>query len=147
MADLPEAAKYPRGARGAASARRLEPVVLLIPLVTLLSAPPAPARYSPVVLGQQRRFGMLSPFEKRSTAEPITLNLKDADLVDVLQHVGKMLARNIVIDPGIRGSVTVTLHDVPADHVFDLLLTSHGLAAVREGNVIVVGSAQRLADW
>ncbi len=76
--------------------------------------------------------------------EPISLDLKDADLRDVLLTFGRIAKSNIVVDPDVKGSVTVHLHDVPWDQALDLIVRSNGYASVREGNIFRVGKAEKL---
>lgn len=70
--------------------------------------------------------------------EPITLHLRDADLVDVLLALAKITGTNIAIDPGISGSVTIDLTDVPSDQALDLILKQHGLVAQAKSGVTFV---------
>lgn len=49
----------------------------------------------------------------RFTGELISLDLKDADVKDVLRTFAKLARVNVAIDPEVKGSVTVRLHDVP----------------------------------
>jgi type II secretory pathway component HofQ len=79
-----------------------------------------------------------------SAGEPISLDLKDADLKDVLRTFAKLARLNIVIDPEVKGSVTVRLHDVPWDQALDVILQVNGLGYVLEGNVFRVGEPRKL---
>lgn len=79
-----------------------------------------------------------------SAGEPISLDLKDADLKDVLRTFAKLARLNIAIDPEVKGSVTVRLHDVPWDQALDVILQVNGLGYVLEGNVLRVGEPRKL---
>ena len=79
-----------------------------------------------------------------SASEPISLDLKDADLRDVLRTFAKLARLNIAIDPEVKGSVTVRLHDVPWDQALDVILQINGLGYVLEGNVLRVGEPRKL---
>ncbi len=87
----------------------------------------------------------LSGTEHTYTGEPISLNLKDADIKDVLRTFAQLTGLNIAIDPGVTGSVTVDFVDVPWDQALDIILRQNGLSYVLEGNVMRIGSLQRLA--
>jgi type IV pilus assembly protein PilQ len=78
------------------------------------------------------------------TGEPISLDLKDADLKDVLATFAKLARVNIAIDPGVKGSVTLRLHDVPWDQALEVILRINGLGYVLEGNVLRVGEPRNL---
>jgi len=80
------------------------------------------------------------------TGEPISLNLKDADMKDVLRTFAQLTGLNIAVDPGVGGQVTVDFVDVPWDQALDLILRQNGLTYVLEGNVMRVGTVNRLAD-
>ena len=77
---------------------------------------------------------------RRYTGEPISLDLKDADIRDVLLTFSKLARLNMVIDPDVRGSVTVRLEDVPWDQALEVILKVNGLGYVLEGNIVRVGS-------
>ncbi|HEV7920596.1 MAG TPA: type IV pilus secretin PilQ [Thermoanaerobaculia bacterium] len=80
------------------------------------------------------------------TGEPISLNLKDADLKDVLRTFAQLTGLNIAVDPGVTGQVTVDFVDVPWDQALDIILRQNNLAFVVEGNVMRVGTIERLAN-
>src|SRR6266545_549126 len=80
----------------------------------------------------------------RYAGEPISLDLKDADLKDVLRTFAELTKLNIAIDPDVRGSVTLRLHDVPWDQALDVILRINGLGYVLEGNILRVATPARL---
>ena len=82
--------------------------------------------------------------ELRFPGEPISLDLKDADLKDVLRTFAELAKLNIVIDPGVRGSVTIRLNDVPWDQALDVILRVNGLGYVLEGNILRIGEPGKL---
>ncbi len=84
--------------------------------------------------------------EVQFTGEPITLTLKDADIKDVLRTFSALTQLNIVLDPGVSGSVTVELRDVPWDQALDLILRINGLDYVLENNVLRVAPISKLAQ-
>jgi type IV pilus secretin PilQ/predicted competence protein len=84
--------------------------------------------------------------EKVYTGEPLSLNLKDADIKDVLRTFHELTGLNIAIDPSVTGSVTVDFVDVPWDQALEVILRQNSLAYVLEGNVMRVGTSARLAD-
>ncbi|HYH09718.1 MAG TPA: type IV pilus secretin PilQ [Thermoanaerobaculia bacterium] len=77
--------------------------------------------------------------------EPISLNLKDADIKDVLRTFAELTGLNIAVDPGVSGAVTVDFVDVPWDQALDLILRQNGLTFVLEGNVMRIGTIERIA--
>ena len=80
------------------------------------------------------------------TGEPISLNLKDADLKDVLRTFAELTGLNMAIDPGVGGSVTVDFADVPWDQALDIILRQNSLTFLLEGNVMRIGTIGRIAE-
>jgi type IV pilus secretin PilQ/predicted competence protein len=88
----------------------------------------------------------LSSGEKVYTGEPLSLNLKDADLKDVLRTFAQLTGLNMAIDQSVTGSVTVDFVDVPWDQALEIILRQNSLAYQLEGNVMRVGTAARLGE-
>jgi type IV pilus assembly protein PilQ len=80
------------------------------------------------------------------TGKPISLNLKDADLADLLKTFAGLTGLNLVVYPEVRGTVTVSLRDVPWDQALDLILRINGYGYVIEGNVVRIGPLKRIAE-
>ncbi|MGH7484850.1 MAG: type IV pilus secretin PilQ, partial [bacterium] len=53
---------------------------------------------------------------------------------------------NMAIDQNVSGAVTVDFVDVPWDQALEIILHQNSLAYVLEGNVMRIGTAQRLGD-
>jgi type II secretory pathway component GspD/PulD (secretin) len=73
--------------------------------------------------------------ERVYAGRKITLDFKDADIVNVLRMLSEIGGENIVITDDVRGRITVRLVDVPWDQAFDVVLQANHLACVRLGNV------------
>jgi len=73
--------------------------------------------------------------------EPISLSLRDADLVEVIRSFAKLADMNLIIDPRISGRVTLELEDVPWDQALHVILKTHGLGMEVEGRVWEVGGS------
>jgi type IV pilus assembly protein PilQ len=83
--------------------------------------------------------------QPRYSGELITLSLKDADIRDVIKTFAVLTDLNIVVDPSVRGSVTLELRDVPWDQAFELILHINGLDYEMSNNVIYVAPLAKLA--
>ena len=72
----------------------------------------------------------------------ITFNLKDADLQTVVGTVAEFTGKNFIIDPRVKGKVTViSARPMSADEVYQTflsLLEVHNFAAVEFGNVVKI---------
>jgi type IV pilus assembly protein PilQ len=63
------------------------------------------------------------------------LDVKDADIQDVIRTISKGYNLNIILDKDVAGKVTVHLSDVPIIEGLRTLARSNGLDIVKEGNV------------
>src|SRR3989442_1056293 len=70
------------------------------------------------------------------TGEPITLDLVNVDLVDFFRIISELSGLNLIIDPDVKGTITIHVDNVPWDQVFETVLKSHGLEKKIEGNVV-----------
>jgi type IV pilus assembly protein PilQ len=82
--------------------------------------------------------------QSQFTGEPITLDLKDADIKDVFRTISELTGLNIVVDPEVRGTVTVKLDNVPWDQALDLILKQNGLGYVLENNIMRIATTAKL---
>lgn len=80
------------------------------------------------------------------SGEPITLRLHDANLQDVLSTFSKIVPVEIVVDPTVRGIVTVDLRDVPWDQALDAILRINGLGWTRDNGSIRVEPLRELSQ-
>ncbi len=82
--------------------------------------------------------------QKVYRGEPITLRLRDADIRDLLRSFSEFSGLNFVIQPGVRGTVTVELTDVPWDQALDLILKTNDLGYELEGNILRIAPLSKL---
>ncbi|MDB4582926.1 type II secretion system secretin GspD [Draconibacterium sp.] len=75
-------------------------------------------------------------------AEEVTLNFSDADLVAVINSVSQITGKNFIIDPRVKGKVTVVsskpLNEKEVYNVFLSILQVHGFATVPTENAIKI---------
>lgn len=76
--------------------------------------------------------------------EPVTLDLRDADLRDVLRLLSEVSGLDFVLQPGVSGRVTLRLTETPWDQALEVLLRSRGLDYRLEGGVLRVGELAEL---
>jgi type IV pilus assembly protein PilQ len=74
----------------------------------------------------------------------VNLDVKNADILDVLKLLANESGQNIVATKSVTGTVTVSLHDVPLSTALDLIVRTNGLDYRRLGNIYVVGSTSDL---
>jgi type IV pilus assembly protein PilQ len=76
----------------------------------------------------------------------ISIDFQDASLSAILRSFSECGGVNIVASPEVKGRATVALRDVDWAKGLDMVLRANGLAAVEEGGVVRVNSAQELAN-
>ncbi|HEX9460746.1 MAG TPA: hypothetical protein VGA84_16475 [Thermoanaerobaculia bacterium] len=96
--------------------RRVRPVLLIASLLLVCSAAiAAPVKHAVV-----------------------TLDVKDADIHDVLKSIQKQCGiRNLIIDPGVTGGGTFLFRNVPCRTALDTVLRVNGLAATSDSGTVV----------
>ena len=76
----------------------------------------------------------------------VSLDVKNADIVDVLKVLAEQSGQNIVATQNVKGTTTVDLHNVPLKQALDLIVRTNGLDYRQVGNVYVVGTPADLAS-
>jgi type IV pilus assembly protein PilQ len=76
--------------------------------------------------------------------EPIGMNFKDLDLKDFFRVIHEISGLNVVLDPAVKGSVTIVLDDVPWDQALAIVLNNNGLECQLQGNVLRIATLQTL---
>ncbi|MEZ5331962.1 MAG: AMIN domain-containing protein, partial [Thermoanaerobaculia bacterium] len=84
--------------------------------------------------------------EKVYYGEPMTLSLKDADIKDLLRSFAQISGLNIIVQPGVSGTVTVEFTDVPWDQALEQILKINQLGYQIEGNVMRVAPTSVLRE-
>lgn len=74
----------------------------------------------------------------RWSGEPITMDFKDIDIKDFFRFIADLSGMNLILDPDVKGSVTVKLTEVPWDQALDLVCRMNGLGYEIEGNALSV---------
>jgi type IV pilus assembly protein PilQ len=82
--------------------------------------------------------------EKKYTGDPISVNLKDVDLKDFFRLIHEISGLNVVLDPAVRGTVTLVLDEVPWDQGLDIVLRNNGLTKEIDGNVLRIATQETL---
>lgn len=78
------------------------------------------------------------------SGEPISVNLKDVDLKDFFRLIHEISGLNVVLDPSVRGNVTLVLDEVPWDQALDIVLKNNGLNKQLDGNVLRIVTDETL---
>jgi type IV pilus assembly protein PilQ len=102
------------------------------PAVNMAAEQKAQSQQSPAIIGP------------KYTGEPISVNLKDVDLKDFFRLIHEISGLNVVLDPNVKGSLTIVLDDVPWDQALDIVLKNNELARQLDGNVLRIATVETL---
>jgi len=80
----------------------------------------------------------------RYTGEPISVNLKDVDLKDFFRLIHEISGLNVVLDPAVKGTLTIVLDEVPWDQALDIVMQNNSLDKQLNGNVLRIATRSTL---
>ena len=87
--------------------------------------------------------------EPEYSGEPVSILLEEADLNDVLTTFSKLTDREILIEPGVEGTVTIKIDEEPWDRALATIVESLGLTLEQSENSIIIrqrGDGRRSAQ-
>jgi type IV pilus assembly protein PilQ len=70
------------------------------------------------------------------SAQALSLDAKEMDLVDFFRLIGRTANLNMVIHPDVQGKVSLIVKDAPWEEVLDSVLKTHGLEEEVDGNTM-----------
>ncbi len=101
----------------------------------------AAAGFTPAIAGQaEAAAGAGGKYDGRR----IDLDLKDADIHNVLRLLADVGRVNIVTADDVQGNVTIRMRNIPWDQALDVVLQSKNLGMVQRGNIIRVAPLAQL---
>jgi len=103
-------------------------------------APAAPASNASIKPAADAQQAATPAASTRYSGEPISVNLKDVDLRDFFRLIHEISGLNIVVDPNVKGSLTIVLDDVPWDQALDIVLHNNDLEKQLDGNVLRIAT-------
>jgi type IV pilus assembly protein PilQ len=80
------------------------------------------------------------------TGEPISVNLKDVDLKDFFRLIHEISGLNVVLDPAVKGTLTIVLDEVPWDQALDIVMQNNSLDKQLNGNVLRIATRSTLKN-
>ncbi len=81
---------------------------------------------------------------QRYNGRRINIDVKDADIHNILRLLADTGHVNIVTADDVGGTITIRMTNVPWDQVLDVVLQAKGLGMVRQGNLIRVAKLDQL---
>ncbi|MEC4685974.1 MAG: type IV pilus secretin PilQ [Nitrospirota bacterium] len=96
-----------------------------------------------------KREGLLKESTKelvagKYTGRKISLDFQDADIIPIFRLLADVSGYNVVVAPQVTGKITIKLINVPWDQALDLILKTHNLGMVLEGNIIRIAPLSAL---
>ncbi len=138
----PELSTKPAYPSDLANAPAVEPTVHYAP------PPPAGSRSSRKGDGDssatENRNKKVKKEKKEYTGKPVSLDLQDADIKNVLRLLADVSGTNIVVEPDVAGKVTLKVERVPWDQMLDMVLQMNGLGKEQTGDVIRIAKSGKL---
>jgi type IV pilus secretin PilQ/predicted competence protein len=131
------------------------------PITPVTKAEPAPVPAMPQVAQAPAPPPTAAPVPPAPTAPPqpapvitpspsggprlISLDFKDADVVNLLRILAAESGRNVVISEDVKGKMSITLRNVPWDLALDTVLEAKSLVKLERDNVMRIVSQDQLA--
>jgi type IV pilus assembly protein PilQ len=76
----------------------------------------------------------------------ISIDFKDADILDVIRLMAEVGSFQVVVDPGVSCKLTLKLKEVPWDAALDVVLRSCGLGQDAENGIVRVAPVAKLTE-
>ena len=128
----------PAAAELAPAKPEAKPTPKAAPQVRIAQAPPSPA--APPASAPTPPAPPI-PESKRL----ISLDFKDADVVNLLRILAAESTRNIVIGEDVKGKMSISLRNVPWDVALDTIMESKGLVKIEKEGVMRIVTQDQLA--
>jgi type IV pilus secretin PilQ/predicted competence protein len=104
---------------------------------------PVVAAFNPASIAGPK---MIQTATGRFSGQPLTLDFVDTPLVDFFRLLAEEGGINIVLDPSVKGTITIKVVKLPWDQIFEIALTNNGLDKQVEGSMIRVARKATLQD-
>jgi type IV pilus assembly protein PilQ len=76
----------------------------------------------------------------------ISIDFKDADILDVIRLMAEVGSFQVVVDPGVSCKLTLKLKEVPWDAALDVILRSCGLGQDADNGIVRVAPVAKLTE-
>lgn len=74
--------------------------------------------------------------EGEYSGKKISLDFQDADVRPIFRLLADVSGYNLVLDPSVKGNITIKLLNVPWDQALDIILRTFSLSKIIDGNII-----------
>ncbi len=97
-------------------------------------------------LGLETTFATPPGKKKVYKGKKVSLEFKNADIRDVVRILAEVSGVNFVVDPDVKGAVTVKLDNVPWDQALDVILKTNKLGMVVENGIVRIATLKSLSQ-
>jgi type IV pilus assembly protein PilQ len=104
----------------------------------------APAERKPVPVVKSYDLDMADGERPKYTGQRISIDFQDANIRSVFRLLSEVSGKNIVSAEDIKGTVTITLKNVPWDQALDTILSLNSLTKKESGDVISIITQDKL---
>ena len=87
---------------------------------------------------------LLPGMKKHYTGTPISIDLQDAEVKHVLRLLADVGGYNLIVDDGVKGTISLKLKNVPWDQILDLVLLEKNLGMIKQGNIIRIAPITKI---
>ncbi|MHC2994431.1 MAG: AMIN domain-containing protein [Candidatus Atribacteria bacterium] len=78
---------------------------------------------------------------------PITLNLKEAEVVDAVRALSEISGINMVVDDSVTGKITLNLREASFKDALDLILKLKGLDYTEVSNILIIAKKELIEGY
>ncbi len=109
--------------------------------------PPSAPEPEPAAKKNKKRSGRQDFAFAGYDKQRITVDFFKIDLHNVFRLFGEISHKNIVVDDGVNGNLTLILNDVPWDFALDIILNIKDLQKEEQFNTIVISQKSKKFKW
>ncbi|MBI5748199.1 MAG: type IV pilus secretin PilQ [Nitrospinae bacterium] len=136
VAELTEIPSYNISRDGANIILDIEPPGVASKKIEAKQAASADAKITDTLLGEEKKY----------TGRKISLDFQDADINNILRLIAEVSELNVITSENVKGKVTMRLINIPWDQAMDVILKTNQLDMIREGSIIRIAPATKIAE-
>ncbi len=87
-----------------------------------------------------------APRQRRGAERRVSLDFKDAEIVNVLRFFSEVSGENIIASDDVKGKISIRLRNVPWEQALDTILHTKGYGKVRENNILRIAPSKMIQD-
>jgi type IV pilus secretin PilQ/predicted competence protein len=101
---------------------------------------------APAVVRNPPPLQPVLPASSRFSGQPLTLDLINTSLVDFFRLMAEEGGINIVLDPEVKGTISIKVVKVPWDQIFEAALVNNDLDKQLEGNLVRIAKKSTIQN-